>query len=298
MICAVTGATGYFGRFLVKRLIEEGVSVRAWRRQSSDLTGLAEEIEWIDGVLGSETAAKALVDGADMLVHAALAHLPGRYRGGEGNDPQRFWKLNLDGSVALLTMARSAGVERAVVLSSRAVFGRNAEGELSDDAEPSPDTHYGAVKAELETFVRKFADGWPVAALRPTGIYGIVEPLEKSKWLSLVRDTLDGKPVAPRAGTEVHGDDVASAAWTLLHAPADKLAGRAFNCSDIVISHRDIVVLVQEIARASGPVPEIGELPKSVMRTDALSALGVSFGGRRLFEETMAALVGAARRPG
>ena len=48
-----------------------------------------------------------------MLVHAALEHVPGRYRGGEGDDPPRFWQLNVDGSVALLAAAREAGVARA-----------------------------------------------------------------------------------------------------------------------------------------------------------------------------------------
>ena len=73
--------------------------------------------------------------------------------------PPRFWQLNVDGSVALLTAARKAGVATRVVFSSRAVFGATREGPLGDDAKPSPDTHYGAAKAELETFVRKFARG-------------------------------------------------------------------------------------------------------------------------------------------
>ena len=295
MIVAVTGATGYVGRFIVKKLIASGMAVRAWRRRSSDLTGLPEDIEWIEGELGSEESAAALVEGADMLVHAALEHAPGRYRGGEGEDPARFWRLNVDGSAALLRAARRAGVKRAVVFSSRAVFGANQTGPLGDDSEPSPDTHYGSAKAELETFMRKFAKSWPVAALRPTGIYGIVEPVVRSKWFSLINDVLDGMPVNARAGTEVHGDDVANATWTLLQAPPDAIAGRAFNCSDIVVSHRDIVRLVHELAKISGPVPEEGELPQGIMRTDALQALGVKFGGRPLFEKTIAALVAAAQ---
>ena len=147
--------------------------------------------------------------------------------------------------------------------------------------------------------MRKFADGWPVAALRPTGIYGMVEPAERSKWFSLVRDALDGEAVAPRAGTEVHGDDVASAAWTLLHAPPEQVAGRAFNCSDIVVSHRDIVRPGARDCEGHPARCRKKESPrKAVMRTDALAALGVSSAAGALFEETIAALVGAARRPG
>jgi nucleoside-diphosphate-sugar epimerase len=295
LICALTGATGYVGRFIVRRLAAEGVAIRAWRRASSDLTGLPAAIEWIEGALGDEGSAKALVEGADMLVHAALEHVPGRYRGGEGADPERFWQLNVDGSAMLLRAARDAGVSRAVALSSRAVFGRAAQGPLADDAKPSPDTHYGAAKKELETFIKKFSDGWPVAALRPTGIYGMVQPAERSKWFSLVRAMLDGEAVPARAGSEVHGEDVAQAAWILLKAEPKAVAGRAFNCSDIVVSHREIVTLVHEIAGVSGPLPEEGDLPSGLMQTDALAALGMKFGGRARFEETVRGLVSAAQ---
>ncbi len=293
MIVAMTGATGSVGRFIVKRLLEEGAGVRAWRRPSSDLTGLPPGIEWIEGSLGDRSPAEALVTGADALIHAALEHVPGRYRGGEGDDPERFWRLNVDGSLALIQAARDAGVKRAIVFSSRAVFGRNAEGALGDDARPSPDTHYGAAKAALETFVSKFAGEFPVAVLRPTGIYGIVEPAARSKWFALVKDALAGRHVTARAGTEVHGSDVAAAVWALLEAPSAAIAGRAFNCSDIVVSHRDIVRVVQKVAGVSGPLPEEGEHPRAILRTDRLAALGVRFGGRPLFESTVAALVAA-----
>ena len=60
---------------------------------------------------------------ADALVHAALAHVPGAYRGGEGDDPARFRRLNLDGTRALFD---AAGGARVVFLSSRAVYGDTA----------------------------------------------------------------------------------------------------------------------------------------------------------------------------
>lgn len=295
MRVAVTGATGYVGRFIVKRLIDEGLAVRAWRRPSSDVAGLPEKIVWIDGELGSQESAAALVHGADMLVHAALEHLPGRYRGGEGGDLPRFLRVNVDGSLALLATARKAGVSRVVVFSSRAVFGASVRGSIGDDAPVSPDTHYGSAKAALEAFVKSSgAEGWPIAALRPTGIYGMVTPAERSKWFSLVNDVLDGVTVPARAGTEVHGNDVANATWALLRAPPESVVGRMFNCSDIVVSNRKIVQLVQRIAKISGPVPEEETSPQGIMRTDGLAALGVTFGGRALFEKTIAELVTAA----
>jgi hypothetical protein len=88
---------------------------------------------------------------------------------------------------------------------------------------------------------------------------------------------------------------VAEAVWALLCADANAIAGRAFNCSDIVVSTRDVVGLVQRIANVSGPLPDAAPLPTNVMRCDGLAALGVRFGGIPLFRDTIAELVDAAQ---
>ncbi len=298
MIVAVTGATGRVGQFIVRRLIEAGVDVRAWRRASSDIGNLPDGIDWIEGDLASPAAAAALVEGADALVHAALDHAPGRYRSGEGDDLAGYIAKNVGGGLMLLEAARSAGVRRCVVLSTRAVFGAPYVAQpIADEEPPRPDTHYGAAKAALEAFVRSWglADGWAVAALRPTGVYGVATPVEESKWLDIVMAALKGDAVAPRTASEVHGRDVAESVWQLLTADPGAIAGRAFNCSDIVVSHRDIVALVQRIAGTSGPLPDPGPPPKNLMRCDGLEALGVRFGGKPLFEDTVEALVAAAQ---
>ena len=224
MIVAVTGATGYLGSFLLHALAGGGHSVRAWRRASSDLTGLPGGIDWIEGDLGSRDSMRALVAGADALVHAALDHAPGRYRGGEGGDLAGALMTNVGGSLALLAEAQAAGLRRAVVVSSRAALdGHVAEGMIGDEAPPAPTTHYGAAKAALEGFGASFsAEGFPVAAIRPTGIYGFREPPAKSKWWDIVGQALRGEAVAARSATEVHGADVAKAV-----ARAPRRAGRA-----------------------------------------------------------------------
>jgi nucleoside-diphosphate-sugar epimerase len=299
VIVAVTGATGLVGRFVVPRLLAEGATVRAWRRPGSDLTGLPQHIAWIDGALGSPEAATALVDGAAMLVHAALDHRPGHYRGGEGDDLAGYLRTNVGGSLGLLARARAAGVRRCVVLSSRAVFdARQGAGPVSDDEKSAPNNAYGASKAALECFVEAWGrEGWPVAALRPTGIYGLIQPAERSKWFDLVGKALRGEAVQARAGGEVHGGNVAEAVWRLLTADAGRVAGRAFNCSDIVVSTRDLVGLVQRRTGVRGPLPGTAPEPQNILNSAGLKELGLSFGGWPLLEHTIAELIAAQPAP-
>jgi nucleoside-diphosphate-sugar epimerase len=294
---AVTGATGYVGRFIVHRLLEEGLPVRAWRRPGSDLRGTPPGIHWVDGDLSTPDAAPSLVGGADMLVHSALQHLPGLYRGGEGGDLATFLRVNVGETLALLAAARQAGVRRCVFLSSRAVFGgRSGEGTISDAEIVRPDSNYGAAKAAVEVFVESWGrEGWAISGLRPTGVYGVVAPVENSKWFDLIGRVLRGETVPARSGTEVHGRDVADAVWRILQADPSEVAGRMFNCSDIAVSTRDIAIAVQQAAGASGPLPESSPPPRNVVDCAGLQRLRVEFGGRPLFERTIAELVAAHR---
>ena len=299
MIAAVTGATGIVGSFVVRRLLSEGLRVRAWRRAGSTASKIFAGVEWIPGDLRDPASMSALVEGADMLVHAALDHAPGRYRGGEGDDLAGFLDANVGGSLRLLCAARAAGIRRCVVLSSRAVFGDTRPAAILDDDAPlHPDTHYGAAKMALEAFVASFGIGetWAVAALRPTGIYGIVEPVERSKWFGLVAALMEGgPPPPPRAATEVHGEDVAEAVWRLLTADAGKIAGRAFNCSDMVVDTTRIVSIVARLAGIEVAPPPPARPPGIVMACPGLAGLGMRFGGEALLERTLAGLVRAAR---
>jgi UDP-glucose 4-epimerase len=234
-----------------------------------------------------------------MLVHAALDHRPGHYRGGEGDDLAGYLRTNVGGSLGLLARAREAGVRRCVVLSSRAVFdARQGAGPVGDDEKPAPNNAYGASKAALECFVEAWGrEGWPVAALRPTGIYGLIQPAERSKWFDLVGQALRGEAVQARAGSEVHGGDVAEAVWRLLTADAGRVAGRAFNCSDIVVSTRDLVGLVQRRTGVSGPLPGTAPEPRNILDSAGLKELGLSFGGCPLLEQTIGELIAAQPAP-
>ena len=75
MRIAITGATGFLGRYLVRHLAGAGHSLRCWYRPGSDRSGFGESagaVEWLPGALGDEPAARALVQSVDAVVHAAM----------------------------------------------------------------------------------------------------------------------------------------------------------------------------------------------------------------------------------
>src|SRR5262249_33355584 len=118
MRIAITGATGFLGRYLVRHLVGAGHHLRCWYRPGSDRSGLEEQagaIEWLPGSLGEEAAARELIQGADAVVHAAVQWEGPRNRGrGSHGAASVFFGVNLTGSLQLFQAAFEAGVPRFV----------------------------------------------------------------------------------------------------------------------------------------------------------------------------------------
>src|SRR5690606_1214457 len=121
--------------------------------------------------------------------------------------------------------------QRFVFISTCAVHDTILNDRTLDETHPLwPHSHYGAHKAAIEKFVHSYGlgQGFPICALRPTGVYGVNHPVEASKWFDLVRSVVRGETVTcNRGGKEVHAADVAKAAHLLLHAPAEAITGQA-----------------------------------------------------------------------
>ena len=127
-IAAITGATGYIGRFVVAELYRRGFAIRALTRPKSDHGGFVMPIDWLIGDLRDASVLDRLVSGASVVIHLAYEHVPGRYRGGEGDDLPAWLTTNLYGSLALIQAAHKANVAQFVFLSSRAVFREHCRG--------------------------------------------------------------------------------------------------------------------------------------------------------------------------
>lgn len=299
MHIAVTGATGFLGRAIVSTLVERGHSCRCWYRMKSDRGGfeaVEKSIEWVPGSLRDAKSETSLISGCDALVHSALDRPGESFMGGEG-DLVSFAEANLMGSLRLFRAAEEASLSRTVFISTCAVYESILDDRPLDEAHPLwPGSHYGAHKAALEAFVHSFGkNGLPICALRPTGIYGLARPIERSKYFGLIRDLVEGRDAtARRGGKEVHVTDVARAVALLLDAPANQVIGQSFNCYDLYVSEYD----VGAIARDSGaPGRLLGEQtrPKHEIETAKLRGLGMTFGGREQLEQYVRAIVSSFR---
>jgi nucleoside-diphosphate-sugar epimerase len=297
MKIALTGATGFLGRYLVRQLAHEGHQLRCWTRSSSDRSGLddvASSLEWVAGGLEEPTSVATLVTGCDALVHAALWRPGPLFQGAEG-DLVKFAEINVLGSLRLFDTAVRLRLERIVFISTCAVHDKILNDRVLNESHPLwPASHYGAHKAALEKFVHSYGygHGIPICALRPTGIYGAAHPITDSKWFDLVRDVAHSEPVrCRRGGKEVHAADVARAVSILLSA--EGISGESFNCCDRYVSEYDVATIAQRLTGSHGPIDGQPMAPQHQIDTNKLSALGMRFGGTPLLESTIAELLKA-----
>lgn len=297
MRIAITGATGFLGRCIVRHLAGAGHDCRCWHRPSSDrggFEGVEKRIEWLAGELNDAEAAAALVHRADAVVHAALDRPGAGFRGAEG-DIIGFVERNVVGTLRLIQAAREADVPRFIFISTCAVHEVILDDRALDEAHPLwPTSHYGAHKAAIEKFIHSFGLGqhYDICSLRPTGIYGLARPVERSKWYRLVQDVKAGRPVQSAAGgKEVHAADVARAVEILL--TADGIAGQAYTCYDMYIADEHVANIARELTGSGSEIAEVNRGPKHQIATDKLRALGMAFGGRELLTETVRELLDA-----
>lgn len=165
----VTGANGFTGSYLTKRLLEKGYEVRALVRKSSDLHAIQDlpvEIAYAD--LADSPSLETALEGIGVVYHVAAA-----YRA-ENVPREYFWKVNVDGTRKLLEAARDAGIKRFVHCSTVGVQGEIKNPPATEEAPYNPGDYYQESKVDGEKLaLRFFADNdLPGTVVRPVGIYG------------------------------------------------------------------------------------------------------------------------------
>jgi dihydroflavonol-4-reductase len=164
----LTGATGFVGSHVAQALHAAGVDLRLLTRKTSRTEHLAWlNADLVTGDLRQPESLRTAFAGCDALVHVAAD-----YRLWV-RDPDAMYAANVEGTRALLQLARKSGVRRVVYTSSVATMGFRADGTVVDEATPvSLDDMIGHYKrskflAEQEA-IAAARGGQHVVILNPT----------------------------------------------------------------------------------------------------------------------------------
>ena len=220
----VTGANGFLGAHLVRRLAARGDAVRCLVRPTSDtssLDGLAYE-RALGDVTDPGSLARAL-QGVDLVFHlAGIRRTPRR---------EDFFRVNAEGTRHVLDAAVAAGRRARVVLcGSLAACGPSRPDRPHVEEDPfRPAEWYGESKAEAERLTLAYADRLPVTVVRPPRITGPGDHENLAFFKLAQRGLRLHLTGGPRPLTLVDVEDVADMLLVLGDHPA--ALGQAFFCA-------------------------------------------------------------------
>lgn len=169
----LTGATGFVGGAILKRLVAEKYTVVAALRNGPQLLEDNVKIVHVES-FDDATSWKDSLDGVDVVIHAAArVHVMNDV---EADPLGAFRRVNVEGTLNLARHALKAGVRRFVFISSIKVNGEGTPAGIAYSPQdvPAPADPYGVSKMEAERGLRELAaeSGMEVVVIRPVLVYG------------------------------------------------------------------------------------------------------------------------------
>lgn len=202
----ITGATGFTGQVLAKKLVNARLKVSALARLSSDLSPLANlNINWFRGDVSDEKIMQQAVAGQQYVFHLAAALREAK------STEKDYWNVHVKSTQIICNAAlRNPNFKRYIHVSTIGVHGHIDQPPATEEFRFAPGDGYQRTKLEAEEWLIKHAahTKFPYTIIRPAAIYG---PGDK-RLLKLFRMAL--KPVFVLLGNGkcmyhlVHVDDL------------------------------------------------------------------------------------------
>lgn len=258
----VTGATGFTGGALARRLLSDGARVTVWARspeRAAPLAALGAEVVPLD--LCDDAAVRSAMAPFDVVFHIAAA-----FRA-EHNTLDAFRQVNVEATRRLLEAARAAGIGRFVHCSTVGVQGEIDDPPADENYRFKPGDFYQQSKMEGELLAREyFGSSLPVTVVRPVGIYGPGD----TRFLKLFRAIYRGRFVMIGSGQTLYHltyiDDLVQG--FLLAATHPAAVGEVFTIGGP--RYTTLNELVAAIARAVGGPPVRWRVPYAPVHAAAV----------------------------
>lgn len=192
----ITGITGFIGTGLAHRLLTEGHEVRGLARHPGRYKEPVHSgLELIAGDLDPGTHLEALVRGCDAGFHLAADTSVWN------PDPDRYRRVNVQGTLNLLGISAREGVKKVVIVSTAGVIGPSTDGNPLNERSARPKAYfngYESSKAMMERdSLRRFPERPEIVIVNPTRLYGpglmnqansvtrIIDLYRRGKWFLL-----------------------------------------------------------------------------------------------------------------
>jgi len=208
--CLVTGATGFIGPYLIKRLSAMHHHCRCLVRPGSDTTALEEyEVEIVTGDITNPKTLEDVADDMDGLIHmATLGHMS-NFAATES----QFDAVNVQGTINIMKSALTAGVKKIVHCSTVAAMGICRDVPATEESACRPHHPYGKSKLQAEREVLRMVreQGLPAAIIRFSMVYGPGDPRDILRLTRLAK-----KGLFPKVGNRlkltplIHVEDAVS----------------------------------------------------------------------------------------
>ncbi|MGA2667944.1 MAG: NAD-dependent epimerase/dehydratase family protein [Ignavibacteria bacterium] len=188
----VTGGAGFIGTNFVYYMANKGYDVSVLDKLTyaggkDNLEPLSGKMKLIVGDICDKTAVKKSLNDIDWVVHMAAESHNTRSE----QDPDLFYRTNVEGTLTMLEESVLAGVERFIHISTDEVYGSIMDGYFSEDDKIQGDSQatsaYSKSKALGDDLAMEFAKrGFPVIVVRPTNNFGPWQYPEKAlpRWIS------------------------------------------------------------------------------------------------------------------
>jgi len=206
----VTGATGFIGPYLLRRLTALGHTCRCLIRAESDTSPLNEfKVEFVTGDITDPKSLDGIAEGMEGLIHmATLGHMS-NFAATES----QFDAVNVRGTIHVMKAALEANVKKIVHCSTVAAMGICRDVPATEESVCYPHHSYGRSKLRAEKEVLRMVTEHhlPAVITRFSMVYG---PGDRRDLLKLVR--MAKKGLFPKVGRKpkltplIHAEDAVS----------------------------------------------------------------------------------------
>lgn len=276
MKIAITGATGFIGKYLVIRSLGLGDEIRILSRKPHQELDFPSSVQVYQGSLSDDnTDLVKFLDNIDVLYHCAA----------EIKDPSKMDEVNIEGTRRLINAAQNR-IKHWIQLSSTGVYGTVQQGVVTEQQKLNAQNHYEKSKLASDLLVIEAGKSnlFKNTIVRPSNVFGANMP--NQSLFKLIRTIDMGRFFfigSNKANANyIHVENVVEA--LILACRSENTNGKIFNISDVVSLQQFVEYIAESLQK---PVPRmriphfpmkilgmIGNLiPKSPLKLSMINAL-------------------------